>query len=112
MPLTHTLTHTHEACLRYRLGAIGLAGHAGRREHVSFRGRVCAVCLQRTGRRVVDDALHACFECKGRREQLQQSGVGVRLLGVATIFHQLFATGASTSRAVKFLAALAQLVDG
>ena len=76
------------------------------------RDRVCAVCLQRTGRRVVDDALHACFECAGRHEQLQHSGVHDRLLGGASNFQQLFATAASTSRAVKFVAALTQLVDG
>ena len=100
------------ACLRYRLGAVGLAVNVGRRARVPFGDRVCAVCQERGGRQCMDDALHACFECEGRREQLQQSGVGVRLLSGATSFHQLFATGASTSRAVKFLAALAQLVDG
>ena len=77
-----------------------------------FGDRVCAVCQERGGRQCVDDALHACFECEGRREQLRRLGVNEHLLAGASSFQQLFATEASTSRAVKFLAALAQLVDG
>ena len=100
------------ACLRYRLGAVGLAVNVGRRVNVPFCDRVCAVCQERTGGRHVDDALHACFECEGRREQLQQSGVAAHLLDGATTFQALFATRESTGRAVKYLAALAQLVDG
>ena len=44
-------------------------------------------------------------------EQLQHSGVGAHLLGGATSFEAMFATGESTGWAVKYLAALAQLVD-
>ncbi len=77
-------------------------------------GTMCALCAcqERYGRRCVDSALHACFECKGRHEELRQLGVHERPLAGASNVQQLFATGASTSRAVKFLDQLAQLVDG
>ena len=99
------------ACLRVRLGATGVMVNRARHARIPFQQRGCQGCMERSGMHVVEDIMHACFECPAMKEQLAAKGWEQPPEGAAS-FAQLFPPKSSASKGVRFLADVSELVDG